>query len=96
MSHSMQGKAVLVTGASSGIGQAAAVKFAQNGASVALLARREDRLQTLARELGELGVKAIPIAENATATSAHAGTASTTHGEPATPRTIIAARNEIE
>ncbi len=66
MSNSMQGKAVLVTGASSGIGQAAAVKFAQNGASVALLARREDRLQTLAKELGELGVKAIPIAVDLT------------------------------
>ena len=66
MSDSMQGQAVLVTGASSGIGQAAAVKFAQHGADVALMARREDRLQTLAKELVDLGVKAIPIAVDLT------------------------------
>lgn len=66
MSDSMQGQAVLVTGASSGIGQAAAVKFARHGADVALLARRGDRLQSLAEELTKMEVRAIPIAVDLT------------------------------
>ncbi len=61
MSDSMKGKAVLITGASSGIGRAAAVKFAQHGADVALVARRADRLRALADELGGLGVNAVPV-----------------------------------
>lgn len=44
---------VLVTGASSGIGEATARKFAQGGAKVVLWARREDRLKQLTTELGE-------------------------------------------
>jgi hypothetical protein len=41
------GKRVLLTGASSGIGEAAAEKFARRGAVVAVVARREDRLNDL-------------------------------------------------
>jgi NAD(P)-dependent dehydrogenase (short-subunit alcohol dehydrogenase family) len=40
----MQGKVVIVTGASSGIGRATALKFAAEGAQVAVVARRTDRL----------------------------------------------------
>lgn len=45
-------KVVLITGASSGIGAALAREFARRGARVVLCARRVERLETLAREIG--------------------------------------------
>ena len=48
----LSGKRVLITGASSGVGMAAARHFVADGATVALLARRGDRLELLAEELG--------------------------------------------
>jgi serine 3-dehydrogenase len=51
MSYSLTGKTVLITGASSGIGEACARAFAEAGARLILSARRMDRLQKLAAEL---------------------------------------------
>lgn len=49
----IEGKVVIITGASSGIGEATAKLLAENGAKVVLSARRADRLQKLASQLGE-------------------------------------------
>src|SRR5437868_4456409 len=52
MMDAIEGKVVMITGASSGIGEACARQLARRGASLALGARREDRLAALAAELG--------------------------------------------
>ena len=54
-SEKLNGTVALVTGASSGIGQATALALARHGAAVALAARREDRLQELADQISEQG-----------------------------------------
>jgi serine 3-dehydrogenase (NADP+) len=48
---SLSGQVVVIVGASSGVGRAAAVLFAREGAKVVAAARREDRLQALKDEL---------------------------------------------
>jgi NADP-dependent 3-hydroxy acid dehydrogenase YdfG len=60
MSESLSGTVALVTGASSGIGEAAAVALAERGATVALVARRRDKLDALAERIGG-GGKALVI-----------------------------------
>ena len=51
----IRGKVVIVTGASSGIGEATAREFGRQGAKVVLAARRVDRLEKLAEEITALG-----------------------------------------
>jgi len=52
MNGSLKNKSMIVTGASSGIGRAAAKRFAAEGVRLALVARSEDKLKLLADELG--------------------------------------------
>jgi short-subunit dehydrogenase len=51
----IKGKVVIVTGASSGIGEATARQFGREGAKVVLAARRVDRLESLAKEINSMG-----------------------------------------
>lgn len=53
--HNTQGKVIVITGASSGIGEATARLLAGNGARVVLGARRTDRLEALASEIRAAG-----------------------------------------
>jgi short-subunit dehydrogenase len=58
---SFRGKSALITGASSGIGRLLALRFAQAGARVALVARREAELRQVAREIEDGGGQALVL-----------------------------------
>ena len=62
----LEGTVALITGASSGIGEAAARALAERGAAVALAARRVERLQALADELTKRGGRALIIETDVT------------------------------
>jgi NADP-dependent 3-hydroxy acid dehydrogenase YdfG len=61
MAERLDNTVALVTGASSGIGQATAIQLANSGAAVALVARRRGRLDTLADRIGMAGGRALVI-----------------------------------
>ncbi len=62
----ISGKAVAITGASSGIGEATARLLAERGAAAVLGARRADRLDKLAEEIRESGGRAVAVATDVT------------------------------
>ncbi len=62
MNFSLQGKIALVTGASRGIGKAAAIGLAQAGANVAVTGRRLPDLEKTAEEIRKLGQKSLSVA----------------------------------
>ena len=66
MSNNIEGKVVVITGASSGLGKATARHLSAQGASVVLGARRADRLKTLADELTRKGGKALAVTTDVT------------------------------
>lgn len=56
-----QSKVVVITGASAGVGRATVREFAKYGASIGLLARNRDRLESARREVEELGGRALVL-----------------------------------
>ena len=66
MAEDLDGTVALVTGASSGIGQATALALAARGAAVALVARRTERLDELATQIRDGGGRTLTITADVT------------------------------
>jgi NADP-dependent 3-hydroxy acid dehydrogenase YdfG len=66
MSNNIEGKVVVITGASSGLGEATARHLSAQGATVVLGARRVERIESLADELSGSGGKALAVATDVT------------------------------
>ncbi len=66
MSTNIEGKVVVITGASSGLGEATARMLAGQGAAVVLGARRVDRIEALAAELQAAGGRALAVQTDVT------------------------------
>jgi NADP-dependent 3-hydroxy acid dehydrogenase YdfG len=79
MTSKLTATVALVTGASSGIGEATARRVADDGASVALVARRRDRLEALAAEIQQTGGSALVVEADIT---------DRTHAEAAIQQTV--------
>src|SRR5258708_674292 len=59
-------RVVAITGASAGIGRATALRLARGGCSLAVCARRGDRLDSLASEIAAAGGRALPLVGDVT------------------------------
>lgn len=66
MKENIEGKIVVISGASSGLGEAAAKHLSALGATVVLGARRADRIKELANEITNNGGKALAVAADVT------------------------------
>lgn len=66
MTASLQGRTAVVTGAASGMGAATALHFAADGARVALLSRRQERLDDVATQIRAAGGEAMVLAVDIT------------------------------
>ena len=66
MGNNIEGKVVVITGASSGLGEATARMLSAHGAVVVLGARRVDRIEALAKELSDAGGKALALQTDVT------------------------------
>jgi NADP-dependent 3-hydroxy acid dehydrogenase YdfG len=66
MRQNIEGKVIIITGASSGLGEAAARHLSSLGATLALGARRADRIEALARELTDNGGRALAVPTDVT------------------------------
>jgi NADP-dependent 3-hydroxy acid dehydrogenase YdfG len=66
MAKNISGKVIVITGASSGLGEATARRLSSEGATVVLGARRRDRIEALARELSTKGGKATALVTDVT------------------------------
>ncbi len=75
----LSGKVVAITGASSGIGEATALTLARAGASVALGARRKDRIDALATRIEDGGGTAVAFEVDVTDESAARGFVEAAH-----------------
>ena len=66
MGNNIEGKVVVITGASSGLGEATARMLSAHGAVVVLGARRVDRIEALAKELSDAGGRALALQTDVT------------------------------
>ena len=66
MGNNIEGKVVVITGASSGLGEATARMLSAQGAVVVLGARRVDRIEALAKELSDAGGRALALQTDVT------------------------------
>lgn len=86
----LRGDWALVTGASSGIGREFCVQLAERGLRVAMVARREDRLQALQAELGErFGAQTLVLVQDLAAGDATARILARLQADEIVPRLVV-------